>query len=546
MSLRTCVSPEGRFILGLHRPAFTAANLREDDYPAPLGAGPARTPIMNLGNFPAGDVAAPDSAWIYEIPNPFPFRGVTFIKKDWADSRAANPAAIALPAQPAVSLASSLALIWPESDASEIDRVFGALPSPLLLALATTSTDPADLVRLARLACTFVEGGDPDHPAGLSYESDHRGGWRAAIRHHDLFEAVANNPHLPDPYKVIMVLRPGAQGGSEIVGEVRREGTHVFEYLRANSYIAWGHYAANLADDAIRYSLADLTPADMSGLRHLYYQRTYHRLAEDLGVKPLPRRRALAPEELETLRLEICRRLGTGQRSRWTATLWGWNYGFDFAPTSYRLHASHQQIHQQYALLPGEISAAGGQTLPGYGCGDPVTAFCADYRRETGRDFFAALLCAIATNTRTDGQGHGPSSLVLFEDEQVLLFVPKAQTSQWELQLMAKEPVGNIIEADRRMRRALDHGLFLAMRTLHTLGAKMVTVIEFSKRFDNPDRDQRLFYSLLPRLPESPGAFSEAQLRWINGHYPEDFAAACRLILTGGEGDNNRSSLDNR
>jgi len=40
-----------------------------------------------------------------------------------------------------------------------------------------------------------------------------------------------------------------------------------------------------------------------------------------------------------------------------------------------------------------------------------------------------------------------------------------------------------------------------------------------------------LLYAFLPRLPESPGAFSEAQLRWINGHYPEDFAASCRRRL---------------
>jgi hypothetical protein len=56
----------------------------------------------------------------------------------------------------------------------------------------------------------------------------------------------------------------------------------------------------------------------------------------------------------------------------------------------------------------------------------------------------------------------------------------------------------------------------------------MITNIEYSKRFDAPDKDQRLLYPFLPRLPESPGAFSEAQLRWIKGHYPEDFAAACR------------------
>ena len=45
------------------------------------------------------------------------------------------------------------------------------------------------------------------------------------------------------------------------------------------------------------------------------------------------------------------------------------------------------------------------------------------------------------------------------------------------------------------------------------------------------DAEQHLLYVFLPRLPESPGGFSEAQLRWINGHYPEDFAAACREQL---------------
>ena len=531
MSPRTCVSPDGRFIFGLHRPAFTATNLRKREHPAELGAMPDQTPVTNLANFPAGDVEATGAAWIYEIPNPFPFRGVTFIKKDWADSRAADPGTIGLPPSPPVSLSASLDGLLSVADDSGLDRAFAALPSPLLVALATTSNDPADLVRLAHLSCRFVRKHESDRPFGLLYQHDRHGRPRPAILRHDLFEALVNNPHLPDFYKEIMVLRPGAQGGSEIVGEVENSATHVFEYLRANSYIAWGHYAANLADDAIRYSLADLSRADMSALRHLYYQRTYLRLSEELGIAPLPHRRPLEDKELEHLRLEVQERFRAGEGSRFTASLWGWNYGFDFAPSSYRLHASHQQIHQQFALLPGEITSPEGHPLPAYGCGDLVADFCADYRRETGRDFFDAHLRAIAANTRTDGKTEGPASLVIHEDEQVILFVPKAQTSQWELQLLAKIPVGNIVEADRRMRAALDRGLFLAMKTLDGLGVKMVTSIEFSKRFDNPDRDQRLFYSLLPRLPESPGAFSEAQLRWINGHYPEDFAEACRRAL---------------
>jgi len=69
------------------------------------------------------------------------------------------------------------------------------------------------------------------------------------------------------------------------------------------------------------------------------------------------------------------------------------------------------------------------------------------------------------------------------------------------------------------------------MKTLGAMGAKLITTIELSKRFDSPDSDQRLLYSFLPKLPQSPGAFSEAQFRWINGHYPEDFASACRVQL---------------
>jgi hypothetical protein len=73
--------------------------------------------------------------------------------------------------------------------------------------------------------------------------------------------------------------------------------------------------------------------------------------------------------------------------------------------------------------------------------------------------------------------------------------------------------------------------MLLTMQLLERMGARMITVIEYSKRFDSEDDDQRLLYAFLPRLPESPGAFSEAQLRWICGHYPEDFAEACRARL---------------
>ena len=81
------------------------------------------------------------------------------------------------------------------------------------------------------------------------------------------------------------------------------------------------------------------------------------------------------------------------------------------------------------------------------------------------------------------------------------------------------------------MRQSLDRAMLTAVKVLGAMGARMITSIEYSKAVVGGEKDQRLLVAFLPRLPESPGAFSEAQLRWINGHYPEDFALACRRHL---------------
>ena len=171
------------------------------------------------------------------------------------------------------------------------------------------------------------------------------------------------------------------------------------------------------------------------------------------------------------------------------------------------------------------------ETCEGYGCGDLIRNFAIRYRRETGQSFFDDYISCIRNNKRMDGLTDHEQSLIIYEDENVLLFVPKAQTSQWEIQIMTLGLVGNILEADQKTRDSIDAAMLLAQQILSRLGARMVTSIEYSKRLDNPDTDQHLLYSFLPRLPHSPGAFSEAQLRWIMGHYPEDFAAACRAQL---------------
>lgn len=548
----TCVSPAGHFVYGIHHPRFGAANLRGNDYFSILGTTDEGRPHDNRVNFPAGDINEIDGGVVYEIPNPFPFRGATYILASWADQKADDPAAISLPPAPAVSFSTFLDQL-PGMDHADIQtrfRLLEGLPPPLRLALAGSTADPEDLMQLARLACDMEWDETGNRLVGLKYRVRGNKPPSPVIHDHPLFEMVANNPHLPDSYKEVMVLRPGAQGGSEIVGEWQSDDgkSHVFEYLRQNSYIPWGHYAANMAHDAVRYRVRDLTPADMIGMRHLYYQRTFVRLAENLGITVEKRGNALSVESMEDLRLRIRERLASVASGRgflpFTRTLWGWNFGFDYAPSGYRLHASHQQIHQQYALIPAEVASEEAVSgidpadalMPSYACGDRIAEFTQGFRCHTGKPFFDAYIQAIHNNQRLDGQPmqhgqHGRQSLIIHADDNVMLFVPKAQTSQWEVQLMTKKPVGNIVEADAGTRASLDKAMLIAVRILEAMGARMITTIEYSKAFDNPDTDQRLLYAFLPRLPESPGAFSEAQLRWINGHYPEDFCAACRLRL---------------
>jgi hypothetical protein len=350
---------------------------------------------------------------------------------------------------------------------------------------------------------------------------------------------VSNNPFLPEVYKQHMVLIPGAQGKSPIVGEYAEEDTHIWEYLRKNSYIPWGHYAANMAHDAVRYKISSLSPGDYSGLRHLYYQRVYVQLATELGLPAPGGRKTLRKDELEALRLSLIRdieqRNKSGTELPFSAIVWGQNFGFDLSISGYRLGGSHQQIHQQFALVPshvdlfqhGEnhisISAA-----PTYTQGDRIAQFTKEYKEKTGRRFFTAYLKAIHSNTRLDGRADKARDLIIFQDENVVAFVPKAQRSQGEIQIMCKEECGNILEADKVVRSSLDSAMLLTMKVLENLGVEIFTAFETSKRLDNPDGDQRLLYCILPRHPLAPGGFSESQQRWISNHYPEDYAKSCR------------------
>lgn len=526
------VTPAGEFLVGKHEPAsFTVANLREQDHTCLLGRTGDGAPVDNAVNFPPGDVQVTNAKRIYEIANAFPFRGATFIDSGWADTRAQNPSSIGLPPREKCSLRK---VLIEELGSDSYDAILPELPKPVLYSLAANSTDPEELTRMAEFCCRLAHD-DTGRPTGLVFRQDDRERIQPDIDDFELFETIANNPYLPDQYKEVMVLRPGVQGTSEIVGEYLAGQSHVFEYLRSNSYIPWGHFASNMANDAIRYRTADLSLKDIRGLRHLYYQRTYLTLAAKMGIAVQVRNRSLSAEELEEVRRQILQLPG-GEAEGMTS-LWGWNYGYDFSASGYRLHASHQMIHQQYAMAQRVVSSPDGtMDISSYSCGDLVADTIERYRAVTDSDFFSDLLASISNNVRTDGK-KGANNLVVWEDENVLLFVPKAQVSQWELQLMVTAntfsgPVGNVIEADSEVRASIDRGILTAQKIYAGLGARMVTSIEFPKRIGQQN-GQRLLYSFLPKLPWSMGAFSEAQLRFICGHYPEDFATCCRLQLEG-------------
>ncbi len=151
----------------------------------------------------------------------------------------------------------------------------------MLIALAQASTDPEELMILAQKSCnilfdTTVAKTLNISPVGIGYKKDKTGNIVPDIHDHELFKVLVNNRYLPDDCKNALVLKPGVQGNNEITGEYlsKNGNTHVFEYLRRNSYILWGHFASNMANDAVRYSTQDISLADMKGIRHRYYYIT--------------------------------------------------------------------------------------------------------------------------------------------------------------------------------------------------------------------------------------------------------------------------------
>ena len=532
---RTCVDPAGRFIVGIHNPSFSVKNLRDSEYPDTLGRDEEGRDVYNRVNFPMADLDEPGADPIYEVANAFDFKGTSYINSAWADAKAEKPETIRIagpgPCSFMENLKSSAGIAEGVTDP---ERLIALLPHPLKVALAQASTDPEELTLLARLSCTILfDPHDGTAPAGIGYKN--KNSRRVPdITDHELFEVLVNNPCLPDSYKNVLVLKPGVQGENEITGEYRSEDgkTHVFEYLRRNSYIPWGHFASNMANDAVRYSALELSQADMTGIRHLYYQRAYVRMAEQLGINPPKDRACLDTARLETLRQAIAEKSSgpAADRPEFDTALWGWNFGFGYAQSGHRLHASHQMIHQQNAMIPGTVPTTSGGQMDAFACGDQVARFIGQFKESTGQDFFPAYIDAVRNNTRTDGRPDRPDSLVVAEDDNILLFAPKAQICEFELQLIPKTACGNVFEADTGMRRSLDRAILTAVQVLESLGAKLVTSIEYSKRF-GADNGQHLVYSFIPRLPYAPPTFSEAQNRWICGLYPEDFASACKAAV---------------
>jgi len=534
MAPRTCVGEAGRFIYGIHKASYDAVILRQNVVPLNNGL-PGKTMMTNRKNFPHGrtlevnkgkNVNNDNGGWVFEIPNAFPFLGSTFILKGKADGAKFGGKHV-----------DHFVPAW------RID--VKALSGPEKVFLAQESHDAELLKKLVR-ASFDVKDYKSGEPKTIKLKAPAIRG----ISDKELYEVLANSTYLPDSFKRAMVLFPGAQGDSPVLGDFTSADTNIFEYLRENSYIPWGHYAANMSHDCVRYKASKLTFADISGLRHLYYQRIYVQLAHELKLSGIPTKRQLTSIELENLRTRILDRISKIEPGElaFNASIWGQNFGFDYAPSGHKLHASHQQVHQQYALVPattdyytdgnnGEVQGR----IPTYVMGDEVAAFSRQYDMELGTQgqFFNNYINALAANERMDvkkviGQSAKPRKLIISDADDVLLFVPKAQRSPWELQIMVNSNgAGNILELKEDTRKALDKAILMALKVLEAAGASMVTAYEISKRFDDKEKGQRLIYCFLPQVPGSPAGWSERQNRWIVSHYPEDFAEFCRKKLEG-------------
>lgn len=93
----SCISPSGCFHYGIHKPSYSVTNLRIEEKIERLGMLDDQIAVDNTRNYPEADPTIERADWIFEIPNPFPFRGTTFIDKEWADASASNYSRIRLP-----------------------------------------------------------------------------------------------------------------------------------------------------------------------------------------------------------------------------------------------------------------------------------------------------------------------------------------------------------------------------------------------------------------------------------------------------------------
>ena len=57
MKLRTCVSPAGEFIYGIHQPDYRVTNLRKEDTIKVLGSDTGNNEHDNTANFPSVDMS---------------------------------------------------------------------------------------------------------------------------------------------------------------------------------------------------------------------------------------------------------------------------------------------------------------------------------------------------------------------------------------------------------------------------------------------------------------------------------------------------------
>jgi galactose-1-phosphate uridylyltransferase len=161
--------------------------------------------------------------------------------------------------------------------------------------------------------------------------------------------------------------------------------------------------------------------------------------------------------------------------------------------------ASIAHVHKQvWGMAPGSVNL-----------GDHLSNICEAYSRH-GIDYLWSYYRALKE-----------AGLVLWEDENVVLFIPYGQISMHELQVMVKRRNTNhYLELSDEEIRSLSEAEFKVTRLFRELGINSFNEVMISRPFDSKTEGFRIIFTYITR--EVDFAVSELNLLYVVDKHPYD------------------------